>query len=68
LRPRVALIEIDVDVIWAKDTDLPQVAGRRLAVEIRLSLWDPIHTRGPPALGKVSGRKDLERSLLLRCG
>ena len=57
LRPHVALIEIDEDIIWAEESDLPQVARRRLAVEVRLPMGTQVTRVARQPSGRLVGAR-----------
>ena len=64
LRAYVALIEINEGIIGGEESDLPQIARRSLAIEVRLSLRHPVDPGRSPAIRQVLGSENLEWSFL----
>ena len=56
LGQRVALVEGDEDLVGSEEAELPEVAHRRLPVEVDIPLRHPFGLRGPP------GRRQADRA------
>ena len=64
----VALVHRDEDVVRVQVAELPEVAHRRLVVQMRLALRHPGHLSGAPAARQSLGREHRVGSLLARLG